>query len=353
LAGKFKNPPSNLYLLTNDDNLLSVPSKIKEVQQYLFHSTPICLCSRLAEMFLNTLQAWLYLNTSNEHTDLTDSMYVGIRLSEVIANDTIQSLDLSSVPKQIRSCLYGCLNKFTNVKYLNMGSGHGGWLSETFCNRFYGTGMEKFDHLVILHFHHDCTDHLLNIIAQNNHKTLKILDFSFSQNVTDSSVPALVQCELLHELDLLGSSLTIEAVTHILLKCKNLKKVNAVKLAQALEMIQQPPHRHCESSNSNFKLELIECMPETDRCGFVTATTQKHLKILSQKCPKLRTLSVFSENDYAPMDWNNNNNNDNDHEEQINGRMNFLEDYNSDDHEIKFKYLTSLHTWGGYLNLIS
>ena len=142
-----------------------------------------------------------------------------------------------------------------------MGSGHGGWLSETFCNRFYGTGMEKFDHLVILHFHHDCTDHLLNIIAQNNHKTLKILDFSFSQNVTDSSVPALVQCELLHELDLLGSSLTIEAVTHILLKCKNLKKVNAVKLAQALEMIQQPPHSKSISSKKSIFLEQY-CLPK-------------------------------------------------------------------------------------------
>ena len=215
-----------------------------------------------------------------------------------------------------------------------------------FSYRFYGTGMEKFDHLVILHFHHDCTDHLLNIIAQNNHKTLKILDFSFSQNVTDSSVPALVQCELLHELDLLGSSLTIEAVTHILLKCKNLKKVNAVKLAQALEMLLQPEN---SSHNSNFKLELIECMPETDKCGFVTATTQRHLKILSQKCPKLKTLSVFSESDYAPLDWNNNNNNDNaDHEEQMN--FSFPGNYNTTtDHEINFKYLTSLHTWGGYL----
>ena len=109
-------------------------------------------------------------------------------------------------------CNTGLNNNYLSIKYFDF-----------FSYRFYGTGMEKFDHLVILHFHHDCTDHLLNIIAQNNHKTLKILDFSFSQNVTDSSVPALVQCELLHELDLLGSSLTIEAVTHILLKCKNLK----------------------------------------------------------------------------------------------------------------------------------
>ena len=115
-----------------------------------------------------------------------------------------ESLDLSSVPKQIRSCLYGCLKKFSNVKYLNMGSGHGGWLSETFCNRFYGLGMEHFTHLVILHFHHDCTDYLLNVIAQNNSQTLRILDFSFSQSVTDSSVQSIVKCGFLQEIDLLG-----------------------------------------------------------------------------------------------------------------------------------------------------
>ena len=114
--------------------------------------------------------------------------------------------------------------------------------------------------------------------------------------ISYSSVQAIVTCEKLHELDLLGSSLTTEAVTFILTKCRKLRKVNAVKLAQALEHIP-----------TNIQLELIECMPETDRCGFVTATTQKHLKILSQKCPNLLTLAIFSESDYAPIDWNNNN----------------------------------------------
>ena len=83
LAGKFKHN----VLLQNGRTYGILENQIeertREVQQYLFHSTPICLCSRLAEMFLNALQAWLYLNTSNEHSDLTDSMYVGIRLSEV------------------------------------------------------------------------------------------------------------------------------------------------------------------------------------------------------------------------------------------------------------------------------
>ena len=84
-AGKFKH---QVLLQSSNGRTFGIlehqiEEKISQVQQYLFHSTPICLCSRLAEMFLNALQAWLYLNTSNEHTDLTDSMYVGIRLSEV------------------------------------------------------------------------------------------------------------------------------------------------------------------------------------------------------------------------------------------------------------------------------
>ena len=58
-----------------------------------------------------------------------------------------------------------------------------------------------------------------------------------------------------------------------------------------------------DDMNLNY---LVECMPETDRCGFVTATTSRHLKLLSTKCAKIRTLSIFSENNYAPLDWNNN-----------------------------------------------
>ena len=83
----------------------------------------------------------------------------------------------------------------------------------------------------------------------------------------------------------------------ILSNCGKLKKVNAVRLAQALEEI---------DSSVIPSLELVECMPETDRCGFVTATTRRHLKLLSTKCAKIRTLSIFSENNYAPLDWNNN-----------------------------------------------
>ena len=89
-----------------------------------------------------------------------------------------------------------------------MGSGHGGWLSDSFCNGFYGGSMEVFTHLAALHFHHDCTDHLLGLITQRNSSTLKILDISFSQNVSDSSAKFIVNCQSLTELDIIGTSLS-------------------------------------------------------------------------------------------------------------------------------------------------
>ena len=87
-----------------------------------------------------------------------------------------------------------------------MGSGHGGWLSENFNNRFYTPLLEQFHHLVKLKFHHDCTDHLINLLTQNNSSTLKILDFSYSQNVSDVSAENIAKCYNLQELELVEKS---------------------------------------------------------------------------------------------------------------------------------------------------
>ena len=81
------------------ENLLE--NSIKKVQTYLFHSIPRCLCSQVAKSFINALISWLKLSLNistltNEKTgEFSDSMYIGLRLAEVIANDHIDQLDLS------------------------------------------------------------------------------------------------------------------------------------------------------------------------------------------------------------------------------------------------------------------
>ena len=111
-------------------------------------------------------------------------------------------------------------------------------------------------------------------------------------------------------------------MTYSLSKCLKLKKVSAVKLAQAIEAC--PNH-----------LELVECMPETDRFGFVTATSSKHLRTLSSKCANIRSLSIFSENGNSPLDWTNNTESSSD----------LVQDC------VKFESLQVLNSWGGYLKL--
>ena len=246
-----KNATKNLISYGSSSGLdvvgikeLELESSIKIVQKYLFSGMPKCLSSRITECFLNSLQDWLLQQQNfqdQQISQLNDSIYIGLRLAEVIAHDALEALDLSQVPKQIRSCLYGCMKKCLNLKSLHMGSGHGGWLSDTFCNRFYTPCLEQFTHLVNLRFHHDCTDHLLHLVIAQNFPTLKIIDVSFSQNVSDASSEDLALCCNLQELDLVGSGVTTKAVVFILSKCQKLVKVNAVKLAQVLEHLQ--PHQ--------------------------------------------------------------------------------------------------------------
>ena len=83
---------------------------------------------------------------------------------------------------------------------------------------------------------------------------------------------------IFRELEIVGTSLTLDSVTLLL---------------SALESVKSP-------------LKLTECTPETDRHGFVTATSGKHLEILAEKCPNLDTLSFFSEANYDSIDFNNN-----------------------------------------------
>lgn len=82
---------------------------IYRVQVYLFHSIPRCLCSPLAKSYLQALINWLKTGSNLSDTELKDSVYIALRLAEVIANDRLETLDLSDVPKQIRSCLYSRL----------------------------------------------------------------------------------------------------------------------------------------------------------------------------------------------------------------------------------------------------
>ncbi len=57
-------------------------------------------------------------------------MYAIIKFSSVSACPAVRSLDLAAVPKMIRTKLYGCLDGFSGLSTVCLGSGSGGWVTE-------------------------------------------------------------------------------------------------------------------------------------------------------------------------------------------------------------------------------
>ena len=71
------------------ENLLEC--SIKKVQAYLFHSTPRCLCSKVANSFINALTSWLKL--SGSITSVTNDQVCAVPVFFV--NNLLFSLNFS------------------------------------------------------------------------------------------------------------------------------------------------------------------------------------------------------------------------------------------------------------------
>jgi hypothetical protein len=67
--------------------------------------------------------------------DLDDLTYVTLRLAEVGVWGGLRHLDLPRMTRPVRSFLYNYLGKFPRLKWLDLGNGTGGWLTEGFLNR--------------------------------------------------------------------------------------------------------------------------------------------------------------------------------------------------------------------------
>ncbi len=67
-------------------------------------------------------------------------MYAVVKFSNLLAVPERRFLDLTSVPKMIRTKMYGSLKALTGLRAINLGSGSGGWVtevSETVVNVFF------------------------------------------------------------------------------------------------------------------------------------------------------------------------------------------------------------------------
>ena len=159
-----------------------------------------------------------------------------VHCCDIITTPLLKKLDLSRVVKMLRSYLFDLLPRFKGLKYLILGSGSGG-VSNVYHQKFL-TAVQAMAYLQYFSLTYDCTDEIIHALAQNNAKTLKVLDVEYSTLVTDNSLNDIILLKQLLQLHIFHTGISLAGKARLILNLKQLKVlVRGDFLCDALDFI--------------------------------------------------------------------------------------------------------------------
>ncbi len=141
---------------------------------------------------------WHLFSEKDDAALFSQVMLATVGFIELIACSYIKILDLTDVPKMLRSKLFDLLGRFEGLHVLKLGSGSGG-VSDVYQNKF-ATGIQSMHHLVHFSLMYDCSNEIVRLLSKNCAHSLRALDIEYSVNVTDRSVYHIQKCRHLREL---------------------------------------------------------------------------------------------------------------------------------------------------------
>lgn len=154
-----------------------------------------------------------YYPHTNMSAFLTE-MNVVVSLTEVALNPLLKQIDFTEWPKIMRYVLYKNLTKMPGLEVLNLGSCTGGWRTSSY-DKFILEGISGMKNLRSLCMCFDCTDQVIQVIGDNC-PFIQCLDVTSSRSVTDRSIPLLLKCNQLRELQLHRTSVTPFGLAQVL-----------------------------------------------------------------------------------------------------------------------------------------
>lgn len=202
---------------------------------------------------------------------------VALSLAKTLISVKLRVIDFDEMPKMLRSAFYCQLTRMSGLEWLSLGSVSGGW--KTFdMEQLLVDGLQNMSHLLHLCLNYDCTDSVLRTLVKKCPRLLS-LDITNSKNINNASVDILVDLKNLRAVQLYRTSVTMEGYINILLHLPELRDIGRYdELGRCLEYIDD-----YYPTYGNFRLE-----------NFVSIqATTKQIQILCDKCPNLRSISLF------------------------------------------------------------
>ncbi|XP_023327933.1 uncharacterized protein LOC111701049 [Eurytemora carolleeae] len=153
-----------------------------------------------------------------------------VKLFDIIQNPFLQVLRVESMPKMLRSCVVRNLESFKGLKILGLQAGNS--LTPYICR-----GIVNMQSLVSFSLKYNFTDEMLSALLACK-STLKVLDIENSRQITDLSVPSILEFSGLEELSISRTGISEEGQAHILINLHNIVRLpRGDYLCEALDWI--------------------------------------------------------------------------------------------------------------------
>lgn len=212
-------------------------------------------------------------------------MNVVVSLTEIILNSHLKRIKFSDWPKIMRLVLYRNLSKLDKLEVLNLGSCTGGWRTSEY-DKWILDGISVMTNLRTLCLCFDCTDLVLQVLCDNC-PNIQCLDVTSSRSVTDRSVPYLLKCVQLKELQMHRTSVTIEGLADLLI---GLPKIQDIGKCDEFGAVIKRLHL-ISGGRGPFALKKIHTRD----------LSTEHLRIFVDMFPNIEHVTLFKDNEVCDL----------------------------------------------------
>lgn len=198
------------------------------LNKLLLSHVPFYLYDRMAVEVLTAVKGLIEKTKKTYYpqraiSEFMTEMNVVVSLTEVVLSSQLKEIDFSEWPKIMRYVIYKNLYKLSSLEVLNLGSCTGGWRTSEY-DKCIIDGITEMKNLRSLCLCFDCTDLVIQVVAENC-TSIQCLDVTSSRSVTDRSIPYLLKCSQLRELQLHRTSVTSEGLAQLLVGLPKLQDI--------------------------------------------------------------------------------------------------------------------------------
>ena len=214
---------------------------------------------------------------SNSPPESLHHVHVLVRFINLLIEPRVRSMDLSSMPKVLKDCIYRHLDRLTGLERLSLGSGNGESIrQQSFLS------LKMLTQLTQLTLQSDCSNESLAIIGQNCSR-LMFLDISSSGSVTEQGTPWLLLCPQLRDINLFQTSQSVPGYAQLL---QGLAKLTSVGRCDMFGEIMEYIARH-RSQPEQLQITRLHTRD----------MTYQQLQLTVQLCPNIEHVNLYVDED--------------------------------------------------------